>query len=109
MPTLLHPVAGIYGDPAISRYSQQTVIVNNFASSQVDMYAAIVAQGKGDGRSHVRRSRSPPGPSCKTRVHRSSRTQWTATRDGYHMDYGATYRYAVCAPFSKTDLRRSTA
>lgn len=46
MPKFYYILSQAYGDPAIVSYSQQTVIVNNFASSQADMYAAIVAQGK---------------------------------------------------------------
>lgn len=101
MPKFYYILSQAYGDPAIVSYSQQTVIVNNFASSQADMYAAIVAQGK-----KVMAEVSFDDVIATGTVLQNLRTSklqnsMDMTRDGYHMDYGIARYAASCAVFEK--------
>lgn len=101
MPKFCYILSQAYGDPAIFSYSQQTVIVNNFASSQADMYAAIVAQGKKVMAEVTFDDLIATGTVLQNL--RSSKLQnaMDMTRDGYHMDYGIARYAASCAVFEK--------
>ncbi len=101
MPRFCYILSQAYGDPAIVSYSQQTVIVNNFASSQADMYAAIVAQGKKVMAEVAFDDLIATGTVLQNL--RSSKLQnaMDMTRDGYHMDYGIARYAASCAVFEK--------
>ena len=101
MPKFCYILSQAYGDPAILSYSQQTVIVSNFNSSQADMYAAIVAQGK-----KVMAEVSFDDVIATGTVLQNLRTSklqnsMDMTRDGYHMDYGIARYAASCAVFEK--------
>ena len=104
MPRFYYILSQAYADPALVSYSQQTVIVNNFASSQTDMYAAIVAQGqKSNERSRVRR--------CDRHGHRPAKSPHVETpkRDGHdprRVPHGLRH-FALCRivrRIRKTDL-----
>ena len=101
MPKFCYIMSQAYGDPAILSYSQQTVIVNNFASSQADMYTAIVAQAQKVMAEVTFDDVIATGTVLQNL--RTSKLQNTMdlTRDGYHMDYGIARYAASCAMFEK--------
>ena len=80
---------------------QQTVIVNNFASSQTDMYAAIVAQGQKVMSEVAFDDVIATGTVLQNLRTSKLQNAMDMTRDGYHMDYGISRYAASCAVFEK--------
>lgn len=101
MPKFCYILSQAYGDPAIVNYSQQTVIVNNFGSSQADMYAAIVAQGRRVMDEVSFDEVIATGTVLQNLRTSKLRNAMDLTRDGYHMDYGISRYAASCAVFEK--------
>ena len=101
MPKFYYILSQAYADPALVSYSQQTVIVNNFASSQTDMYAAIVAQGQKVMSEVAFDDVIATGTVLQNLRTSKLQNAMDMTRDGYHMDYGISRYAASCAVFEK--------